>query len=158
MSNETRSSIKDRIRGRYLFLLIPGILFLLLGLVTIALTIYFVNSAVATEGTVVEAWSVPSGSLYKDSYDYYAKVEFRTSGGKLVRFEEKYFIAHVGDKVKVLYDPSNQFEPRVYTVWWFWGVWSLLAAFGAACFVAGLWGWISKRKLQKESRLKTQVN
>ena len=155
MSGEGRSLLKDRIRKRYLFFLIPGILLLLLGLVTIALNASFVNRAMATEGIVVEVEVVHAPPKWGNDVDYNVIVEFRTTKGLLVRLEEKdFFKTYVGDKVKVFYNPSNPFEAMIYTAWWFWGAWSLIAFLGAASFVAGLWGWLSKRKSQRESQLK----
>lgn len=148
MVNETRGSIRDRVSIVYPLLLIPGALLLLSGLVAIYWYMSFENRGVITKGTVIEVEYVPVLSVEDSSY-YNAIVEFRTTDGQLVRFKEKHYEAHVGNKVDVLYDPSNPSEVMVYSSGYMY-IWSILASFGAGFLFFALWGWLGKRKSQRQ--------
>ena len=121
-----------------------------MGVINIALNASFVNRASVAEGTVLEVkYSPPVAE--NDEGHYLTTVEFITNEGQLVRFEQPFEVTHAGDTVKVLYNPSNPSEVRIYGVWQFWGWWSLIVAVGLVVFFVGLWGWLSKRKSQRES-------
>ena len=143
MSNETHSFIQ-----RYsLLILVIGIVILLVGVVNIGLNASFVNRAAVSEGTVLRVSYDPG--MY-DSAHYDTTVEFMTSEGQLVRFEQPFEETNVGDKVKVLYNPSNPSEARIYGNWQFWGWWSLITVTAVVVIFVGLWGCLSKRKSHSE--------
>jgi hypothetical protein len=145
MSNETGTLIQ-----KYsLIIVVIGIAILLVGVIKLGLNASFVNRAVATEGTVLEV-VYRSPEVEYDVGDYMTKVEFRTSEGQLIRFTQPFSEVHVGDTVQVLYNLSNPSEVRIYGAWQFWGWWTLIASNGAVIFIIGLWGWLGRRKLQKE--------
>ena len=151
MGIETMSSFRDRTSTVYNFLLIPGAFLFILGLVGIYWYISFESVGVVTEGTVVEVGFEPSLSIESSGY-YNAIVEFRTNEGQLVRFKEGDFKTYVGNKIKVLYDPSNPSKAMMYSTLYIW-VWSILASFGAGVLGLVVSGWVNKLKSQRKSRL-----
>ena len=155
MSIETMSSFRDRTSTVYNLLLIPGAFLLIVGLVAIYWYISFESVGVVTEGTVVEVEFEPSLSIESSGY-YNAIVEFRTNEGQLVRFKEKNFKTYVGNKIKVLYDPSNPSEAMMYSTLYIW-IWTILSSFGAGFLGLGLWGWVNKLKSQRKSRLQVKA-
>jgi hypothetical protein len=150
--DETQRDVKN-----YPFIfVIGGILFLLGGMAQIAINISFMNRIVAAEGTVVEISYQPHVPIFDQDnkeYDESYIIEFRTTEGQSITFQDGNVNVSIGDKVKVLYYPSKPSDARIYTVSNFW-VWpTLMALVGAMIFIMGLWGWISKRKSQREPRL-----
>lgn len=129
-----------------IIILVIGLFSLLVGGAKLILNGNFVSSAVATEGTVVglsrEVNVAPGGD-----FDTYLIVEFRTSEGELVRFEDQGPPVAVGDKVDVLYNPVNPSQSRVKDFWKLWGWWLFAFGVGAAMVI---WG-ISRLRSKQEA-------
>ncbi len=94
----------------------------------------FVRHASATKGIVV---SVGVTTAPGELNLYTPTVEFTTEKGQTIRFTQTYSRVGVGDRVNVLYEPSNPSEARISEFWALWG-W-LLIALAIGSFFA-IWG------------------
>lgn len=138
-----------------IFFFIGGNFFFVFGVYFIVMNINFMNRTVATEGIVVQHRILPSTDDY-GTHDYISVVEFRTSEGELITFEDGSVDVSIGKKVKVRYDPSNPSDARIYSVSNYWVLPSIFAVGSAVLFIIGLWGWFSKRKSEREIKRKWQ--
>lgn len=136
----------------FIFIIIAGIFFFVFGVCFIVGNINFMNRTVATEGTVVQHKILPSTDDY-GTHDYISVVEFRTSEGELITFEDG--LVSVGQKVQVRYNPSSPSNARIYTISNFWIGPSLCAVISAWLLIFVLWSRFSKSKSDREWRLKT---
>jgi hypothetical protein len=129
-------------------ILIFGVFLLVLGCTMPILNASSVNRMEVAEGTVLKVSYVAG---YYGAPDYYdTKVEFLTSEGQSVQFRDSNDETNVGDKVKVVYNPSKPSEARIYRYQLFWGWWPPVVFVGAVLFILGLWGWLSELKSQKK--------
>jgi hypothetical protein len=92
------------------------------------------NAFTHTEGTVIDnsyATTNHDGTL---SGAYYPVVEFRETGGSLVRFNDGVGSLppdySVGERVNIVYDPLNPKDARIYTWKRIWFVPTLFIAIG----------------------------
>ncbi len=126
--------------------LLVGVIFGVIGIAMLAGGAYTRYTTAAEIRTFLPAEGVVTGNVASrsgrnNSLSYAAQVRFTTQDGSTVNFKESFSAnppAHqVGDKVKVLYDPSNYQNARVDD---FMNTWFLPLLLGGMGLIFGLIG------------------
>ena len=123
-----------------------GIALLAGGAVYVFVILSFTDRAVHAEGQVVKMDTVRNAAPFMDQVEgsgviYYPVVRFKTQDGKAVDFRAASGSQHpaysIGDRVPVMYDPSNPKDSRIDTVWGVWGAPLILLGIGAVFLMLG---------------------
>jgi len=122
---------------------ILGILCLIAAALPVAIGVWFVcgtsdfyDTAVRTEGTVVELKPDDDGDLYHSVYEY-ADASGRTHRG-VSSWASNPPSHAVGDRVEVFYDPGSPSVSKIEAGWGFWLAVIVCAALSAPPLVLGL--------------------
>ena len=100
----------------------------------------FINNSIVSEGVVIEYTDTGSS----DDEIASAVIEFITGDGEIIRFDDHYMsMPSKGDNVKVLYNPMNPSEARIYKWLSFWSWDVLMLGIGIPAIV------IATRRLRK---------
>lgn len=123
-----------------------GIALIVGGAIYVFIILSFTGRAAHAEGTIVRMDTVRNAAPFMDQVEgsgviFYPVVRFRTQDGKTIDFRASSGSQHpayaVGDRVPVIYDPSNPKDSRVNTVWGVWGAPLILLGIGAVFLVLG---------------------
>ena len=119
-----------------IFLLIPGLILLAIGVFLVMRTCRFLRTAVETTSTIVELRVGPDINMYQ------AVVEFKTHEGQTIRWSQNGFhkpaLGDVGDEIPMKYNPKNPNQARIARFVSMWFVGGILSILGLACGGIGL--------------------
>ncbi len=122
------------------FLVVGGIVMLVAGIWFIGEAMEFLDTTARTDGTVV-ALKRERGA--KGMAEDHPVVRFVSpESGETVEFKSRFGMwpspFTVGEEVEVAYDPAHPSRADINSFWTIWLLPLLLAAFGLACFAAGV--------------------
>jgi hypothetical protein len=91
--------------------------------------------------------SAGSETVYKKRYN--STIEFTTSGGAIVRFQQGNR-EELGKIMEILYDPAHPENARTKSFWWLWGPSTVLGLAGLVFAAIGFGGGYLVRRRRKE--------
>jgi hypothetical protein len=122
------------------FLVAGGIVMLIAGIWFAGEAMEFLDTTARTDGTVVALKRERGAKGAREDHPVVRFVPPET--GEAVEFKSRFGIwpspFSVGDAVEVAYDPADPSRADINSFWTIWLLPLLLAAFGLACFGAGL--------------------
>jgi len=108
----------------------------------------FLVNAIEAEGVIIGFASVRSesrrnsSSVVSVSYTYAPRTKFKTMEGETVEFNSRNSSSppaySVGQKVKVLYVPTNPQSASIDSFWSLWGLASILGGIGLVFLLGGI--------------------
>ena len=100
----------------------------------------FIDTAVTTQGTIIEVVAQKSTSTDEDGYsstttNYYPVIEFKDQNGKLQKFQASVGVSNkrkwqVQSQLTILYDPQKPEKASIQSFMQLWFTTLLLAIFG----------------------------
>jgi hypothetical protein len=105
--------------------LVPGLIVLAIGVVSLIRTIRFLQSAAETTGAIVD--------LLRGEDGYSAVVEFKSHEGRAIRWTQGGQgprLGNIGDEIPMRYNPKNPKEARIARVLGIWGASAFLTLLG----------------------------